>query len=241
MTADAGQGPGLAMPGKASAAHKGTTLTQDAASYDAWYESPRGRWIGTTEFALLAAALGAREGETLLDVGCGSGWFTRRFARQGLAVTGLDVRSDWLSFARAQPGPAGQWVAGDGRALPFADDTFDHVVSIAALCFISDERRAGAEIVRVTRRHFAIGWLNRTSLLYRAKGRHGGQGAYRGARWHDAREVKALFSGMAVRGISIRSAVFLPSAGPVARLAERILPRTLPLGALIVVCGEKRQ
>ncbi|WP_205736126.1 class I SAM-dependent methyltransferase [Acidiferrobacter sp. SPIII_3] len=241
MTADADQGPGLAMPGKTSGGHGGTALTEGAASYDAWYDSPRGRWIGTTEFELLAVALGAREGETLLDVGCGSGWFTRRFARRGLAVTGLDVRGDWLSFARAQPGPAGQWVAGDARALPFADEGFDHVVSIAALCFISDERRAVAEIVRVTRRRFAIGWLNRTSLLYRAKGREGGQGAYRGARWHDAGEVKALFSGMAVREVSIRSAVFLPSAGPVARLTERMLPQALPLGALIVACGEKRR
>ena len=241
MTADAGRRPSLAMPGKTPGMHEKTALTQDAASYDAWYDSPRGRWIGTTEFAQLATALDARACETLLDVGCGTGWFTRRFARRGLAVTGLDIRGAWLSFARAQPGPAAQWVAGDARALPFADAGFDHVVSIAALCFISDERQAVAEIVRVTRRRFAIGWLNRASLLYRAKGRHGGQGAYRGARWHDAGEVKALFSGMAVRELCIRSAVFLPSAGPVARLAERMLPRTLPLGALIVACGEKRR
>ncbi len=240
MTVDTGQGSGLARPGVAPGASSGAAALQDAAAYDAWYDSPRGRWIGTTEFEQLAMALDAREGETLLDVGCGSGWFTRRFARQGLAVTGLDIRGDWLSYARTQSGPAAQWVAGDARALPFADEGFDHVVSIAALCFISDERRAVAEIVRVTRRRFAIGWLNRASLLYRAKGRHGGQGAYRGARWRDASEVRALFSGMAVRDLGIRSAVFLPSAGPLARLAERMLPRALPLGALIVACGEKR-
>ena len=213
----------------------------DAASYNAWYDTPRGRWIGTTEFDRLAAALDMRAGETLLDVGCGTGWFTRQFARRGLAVTGLDIRADWLSFARAQPGPTSQWVAGDARALPFADERFDGVVSVAALCFVHDERQAVAEIVRVTRRRFAIGWLNRASLLFGAKGRNGGRGAYQGARWHDTGEVKALFSGMAVHELTVHSAVFLPSGGPVARLAERMLPRTLPLGALIVVSGEKRR
>ncbi len=38
-------------------------------------------------------------------------------------------------------------------------------MSIAALCFIADERKAVAEAVRVTRRNFAIGWLNRRSLV----------------------------------------------------------------------------
>lgn len=211
----------------------------DAASYDSWYESARGRWIGTTEFTRLAATLDARAGETLLDVGCGTGWFTRQFARQGLAATGLDVRADWLTFARDQSGPASQWVKGDAHALPFADEGFDYVVSVAALCFIADERRAVTEIVRVTRRRFAIGWLNRTSLLYRTKGRGRGQGAYQGARWHTADEIRALFSGIGVGDLTIHSAVFLPSARPVARLAEHLIPRTLPLGALLIAHGAK--
>ena len=212
----------------------------DAGSYDAWYESPRGRWVGAVEFRLIAARLEARTGETLLDVGCGTGWFTRRFAAQGMITTGFDIRSDWLAFARAKGGPAQQWVAGDAQALPFADESFDAVVSVAALCFMEDEREAVAEIVRVARRRFAIGWLNRASLLYRQKGRDGGRGAYRGARWHDAKEVRVLFSDSPVRDLSIRSAVFLPSGGPMARLAEHLLPGALPLGALIVATGEKR-
>jgi len=56
------------------------------AEYDAWYDSPRGRWIGETEFRLLQRLLALRPGETLLDVGCGSGWFTRRFAAAGKAA-----------------------------------------------------------------------------------------------------------------------------------------------------------
>ncbi len=212
----------------------------DAASYDAWYESARGQWVGATEYRLLAERLRAREGETLLDVGCGTGFFTRLLAAQGLRATGLDLRKDWLDFARSHGDPGSSWVAGDARALPFPDASFDRVASVAALCFVDDEPRAAAEIVRVTRGRFAVGLLNRTSLLYLQKGRHGGSGAYRGARWHDKNEARALFSGLPVRDLAVHSAIFMPSGGLVARAAEHLLPCALPLGALIVVSGERR-
>lgn len=211
----------------------------DPAGYDAWYATPRGRWIGETEYALAARALDARPGDSLLDVGCGTGWFSRRAAADGLAVTGLDPDPQSLDFARANGRPAQDWVRGDARALPFADASFDHVLSIAALCFIDDERQAVAECVRVARRRFAIGWLNRASLLYRQKGQGGGSGAYRGARWHTAAEVGALFAGLPVRHLRLRSAVFLPSASRPARCLEWGVPGVLPWGGLLLATGEK--
>lgn len=209
------------------------------ADYDAWYATPRGRWIGETEYALAARRLDARPGDSLLDVGCGTGWFSRRAAADGLIVTGLDPNPAWLDFARLHGSPASNWVEGDARALPFADASFDHVLSIAALCFIDDERQAVAECVRVTRRRFAIGWLNRASLLYRQKGQGGGSGAYRGARWHTAAEVRALFERLPVRHLRLRSAVFLPSASRSARCLERMVSGVLPWGGLLLATGEK--
>ena len=209
------------------------------ADYDAWYDTPRGRWVGDTEYALAARLLAPQAGDSLLDVGCGTGWFTRRAAADDLVATGLDPNPDWLDYARAHSSPALSWVEGDARALPFADASFDHVLSIAALCFVDDERQAVAESVRVARRRFAIGWLNRTSLLYRQKGRGGGSGAYRGARWHPAGEVRALFSGLPVRKLKLRSAIFLPSATPWARWLEQGVPSVLPWGGLLLATGEK--
>ncbi|MDT3707905.1 MAG: class I SAM-dependent methyltransferase [Thiobacillus sp.] len=209
------------------------------ANYDAWYSTPRGRWIGETEYALAARLLAARPGDSLLDVGCGTGWFSRRAADDGLAVTGLDPNAAWLEYARSHGRPALKWVEGDARALPFADASFDHVLSVAALCFAADERQAVAECVRVARRRFAVGWLNRASLLYLQKGRGGGSGAYRGARWHTAAEVRTLFAGLPVRHLRLRSAVFLPSASRPARCLERIVPGVLPWGGLLLATGEK--
>ena len=209
------------------------------ADYDAWYDTPRGRWIGETEYALAARLLAPRVGGSLLDVGCGTGWFTRRAAADDLVATGLDPDPVWLDYARVHSSPALSWVEGDARTLPFADASFDHVLSMAALCFVDDERRAVAEIVRVARRSFAIGWLNRSSLLYRDKGRRGGSGAYRGARWHTAYEVRALLSGLPVRNVKVQSAVFLPSGTRCARWLEHGLPTVLPWGGLLVLHGEK--
>lgn len=209
------------------------------ADYEAWYDTPRGHWIGETEYALAARSLAAQQGDSLLDIGCGTGWFTRRAAADGLVTTGLDPNAAWLDYARAHSSPALNWVEGDARDLPFADASFDHVLSIAALCFVDHERRAVAEAVRVSRRRFALSWLNQTSLLYWQKGRHGGSGAYRGARWQPPREVRALFSGLPVKNLVLRSAIYLPSGSGWARWVERAVPEGVPWGGLVLASGEK--
>ena len=207
----------------------------DPAAYDAWYDTRRGRWIGETEFKLARQLLAPLPGETALDVGCGTGWFTRRFAAAGMRLTGLDPNAAWLNYARIHSDPDIFWVEGDAQRLPFREQQFDYAVSIAALCFIDDERTPLAEIVRVTRRRFAVGWLNRGSLLYREKA---GQGAYAGARWHTATEVRALFEGLPVSNLIIRSTVFIPAGGFVARVTERVLSSRFPVGALLIAAGE---
>ena len=207
-------------------------------AYDAWYDSPRGRWIGDVEFELLCRHLDMRPGASLLDVGCGSGWFTRRFAAAGLDVTGLDVDADALDFARHRSDQAIAYVAGDGRCLPFPDQSFDQVISITALCFVDDWPRAMAEIVRVTRRRFVLGLLNRHSLLWLDKGRNGGKGAYQGAHWHSQRELDEALKALPVEQVHFSTAIVLPSATGVARAVERALPNSLPWGAFLVVSGD---
>ena len=212
----------------------------DSVSYDRWYDTPKGRWTGEMEYRLLSRELRALPGESLLDAGCGTGWFSRRFFRDGLRVTGVDRNMDWLAFAR-EKGPEGlSWIGGDLRALPFRDRRFDRVVSVAALCFVGDERKAVREIVRVTNRRFAIGWLNRNSLLYARKGRNGGAGSWRGARWHRPEEIHALFDGLPVEALEFHSCVFLPSGSFGARTAEAILPPSWLRGSLIVASGKRR-
>jgi SAM-dependent methyltransferase len=206
--------------------------------YDAWYDSPRGRWIGDVEFELLCRHLDTTAGTSLLDVGCGGGWFTRRFAAAGLDVTGVDVDANALDFARQRSGPGVSYVEGDARRLPFTDQSFDQVVSITALCFVDDWPRALAEIVRVTRRRFVFGLLNRHSLLWLDKGRSGGKGAYQGAHWHTRSELDVALKQLPVEHVKFSTAVFLPSGKEFAQAVERALPNSLPWGAFLVVSGD---
>lgn len=208
-----------------------------AARYDAWYRTPRGAWIGEREFNLLHRALAPRPGETLLDVGCGTGYFTRLFAqRTGVQVVGLDPNLDWLAFARDAGTPA--CVAGRAERLPFRDASFDLSIAVTSLCFIRAQAEALREIVRVTRRRLALGLLNRRSLLYLQKGRGGGAGAYRGAHWHTAAEVRALFAPMPVRDLRLENAIFLPGGGPIARTVERALPERVLLGGFLLAVAD---
>ena len=206
--------------------------------YDAWYDTPRGRWIGNTEYDLVRSLLALQPGDTVLDVGCGTGWFTRRVAGEGAQMVGLDRDAEVLAFARAHSAGCLSYVHGDATALPFAVATFDAVLSVTALCFVEQWPRALAEIVRVSRRRFVLGLLNRHSLLWLDKGRHGGSGAYQCAHWHTRTEIGKVLRRLPVCHVQCRYGVFLPSGSEVSRALERSLPSGLPLGSFVAVAGD---
>lgn len=206
----------------------------DPAAYDAWYEAPRGAWIAAAEWRLLWALLGARPGETVLDAGAGTGRFTARLAGAGLVVTALDPDRAALGFARDR-GRGAAWARGDAAALPFADGAFDHAVAMLSLCFVAEPEAALAELLRVARRGAVLGLLNRRSLLCRARC---GRGGYRGARW-DAPADARRWAARAGARARVRTAVFLPGGGPVARAAEPLIPARLPWGGFLAVRVER--
>jgi SAM-dependent methyltransferase len=92
-------------------------------------------------------------GRTLLDVGTGSGGNVAiPAAQRGASVTGLDPTPELLVHARrraAETGVEVEWVEGDAQDLPFADESFDLVVSTFGAMFAPDHARAAAELVRV--------------------------------------------------------------------------------------------
>lgn len=67
-----------------------------------------------------------REGQSFLDIGCGTGAFTGRLARLSLEGVGLDLSRGNLDVA-CRHLPAVSFVAGDTELLPFADNSFDVV------------------------------------------------------------------------------------------------------------------
>ena len=210
------------------------------ADYDDWYDTPRGRWIGNCEFDLLAHLLDARPGDTLLDVGCGTGYFSRRFVREaGLNVTGCDHSPEMLRVA-SDKSPDVPFAVADAMCLPFADDAFDHVIAVTSLCFVADEGLALSEMVRVARQRVVLGLLNRHSLLHRQKGQRK-DSAYTGARWHTPAEARAILNHARISEIRAASAIFLPSGNSLARAVEAALPSSCLTGGFLAIAGEARR
>lgn len=177
--------------------------------YDAWYEAPRGRWIGGQEWNMLRTALEFHPGESALEVGCGTGWFTRRAAAEGARIIGLDLDENALGFSRQHSPGVPQFLRGDATRLPFGDHSFDKVMSVTALCFVRDWAGALEEIVRVSRHGFARGLLNRKSLLWLQKGRLGNPGAYQGAHWHTATGIARTLRSLPVTDVRYSFGIYL--------------------------------
>jgi SAM-dependent methyltransferase len=116
---------------------------QVAAQYDATFAR------ATTPFieALLDAA-GITAGTTMLDVCCGTGLVTAAAAGRGARVVGLDFSPAMLNEAR-RAYPQLQFDEGDAETLPYADRSFDAVVSNFGVHHVPDPGKPIAEAYRV--------------------------------------------------------------------------------------------
>ncbi|XLY87750.1 malonyl-ACP O-methyltransferase BioC [Ectopseudomonas mendocina] len=133
-----------ALPDKRQVA---ASFSRAAESYDSVAELQR--TVGMQLLARLPASLQPRR---WLDLGCGTGHFTRALAEryaqgEGLAV---DIAEGMLRHARPQGGAA-HFIAGDAEALPLQNDSVDLLFSSLALQWCGDFPRVLSEAQRVLR------------------------------------------------------------------------------------------
>ncbi|MFA1609797.1 class I SAM-dependent methyltransferase [Halobellus rubicundus] len=127
------------------------------AEFDAWAADGRDRGMEerhwhTAKHAL--ARMPVEPGDTILDLGCGSGYAGRalRETQDAGRVYGLDGSPEMVRNARSYTDdPDVAYVVGDFDALPFADGSIDHVWSMEAFYYAADPHHTLEEVRRVLR------------------------------------------------------------------------------------------
>lgn len=164
------------------------TLTLDALT--AVKEKQHATWssgdyavIGTTLQLMgeqLCEAVDVSAGWKVLDVAAGNGNAALAAARRGCEVVATDYVEGLLGRARRRADADGLTLTtkvADAEDLPFADGTFDAVLSTVGVMFTPDPRRAAGQLVRVVRPGGRIGLANWTpegfvGQMFRIVGQH---------------------------------------------------------------------
>ena len=113
----------------------------------------------------LCEALDLRAGRKVLDVAAGNGMVSLAAARRWCEVVSTDYVPSLLERGRARASAEGltiEFREADAEALPFADGTFDTVVSTFGVMFTPNQDRAAAELLRVCKSGGKIGLANWT-------------------------------------------------------------------------------
>jgi SAM-dependent methyltransferase len=115
--------------------------------------SAYGGFAGATRLFVpaLVQAAGAKPGARLLDLACGTGVAAQAAADAGARVTGVDFSPAMLATARSLH-PDLDFHSGDAEALPFAEASFDAVISNFGIHHVERPERAIAEARRVLTR-----------------------------------------------------------------------------------------
>lgn len=126
----------------------------------------------------LVEACGIGPGMDVLDVASGTGNAAIPAAQAGATVTASDLTPELFEAGRARADAAGvtlEWAEADAENLPFADQSFDVVMSSIGAMFAPRHQAVADELIRVCKPGGTIGMLNWTpegqiGALFRAMG-----------------------------------------------------------------------
>lgn len=98
----------------------------------------------------LETILSGVQNKAILDLGCGEGRYSRTLKNKGAMVTGIDPVPKFIEYARSLDSES-RYVEGTAESLPFADGSFDIVLSYLSFVDIVDLKTTASEITRVLR------------------------------------------------------------------------------------------
>ncbi len=139
-----------------------------AKEYDRWYRTSEGRIHDLLQKAdVLSLLFPPQDHESLLDVGCGTGHWSKFFAALGYRVVGVDISQKMIEAADSQDTSDCIFQVSDACCLPFEERSFDIVTAMATLEFVSDVLCALQEMFRCVKENGRVlaGTLNRLAPI----------------------------------------------------------------------------
>jgi ubiquinone/menaquinone biosynthesis C-methylase UbiE len=168
--------------------------------------------IGTTLQIVgerVCEAIDIRAGEAVLDIAAGNGNATLAAARQFAKVTSTDYVGALLERGRQRAAAEHldvMFIEADAEALPFADNSYDAVLSTFGVMFAPNQDRAASEMSRVVRSGGRIGLANWTpegfiGQLFKIIGKHVAPpaGVKSPALWGTEARLAELFTGHLIK------------------------------------------
>ena len=166
----------------------------------------------------LCESLDLRSGATVLDVAAGNGNASLAAARRWCDVTSTDYVASLLDSGKARAVAEGlpiTFEVADAEKLPFADASFDVVVSTFGVMFTPDQPQAAKEMLRVCRPGGKIGLANWTpdsfiGQLFKTIGRYvpPAPGVLSPSLWGTQARIEELF-GSGARAFSTTTREFV--------------------------------
>ncbi len=137
--------------------------------YDKWFETRLGRYVDSCEKRVTYELARPKEGEKVLDIGCGTSIYLLDLCDAGLFTYGIDISKKMLEIGRKKAKDRGKeltLICADAHNLPFKDETFDLVLSTTSFEFFKDPKKAFTEMKRVSRKsgRIVVGVLNKWSI-----------------------------------------------------------------------------
>ena len=86
---------------------------------------------------------------TVVDLGCGTGYFTPKLQHSSNHVVGIDLSEGMIAYAREHRQGDINWVVADAEILPFADNSVDLIFSSLAIQWCNSYRQLFTELFRV--------------------------------------------------------------------------------------------
>ena len=137
---------------------------KEAIAYEQWFKKPESQIAFELETRLMRTLLQPVRGESVLDIGCGTGAGLLAFLEMGLLVTGLDPSTYMLDIAAQNVTNRADLYRGYAEDLPFDDNSFNYACLFTTLEFVDDPQKALEEACRVAKDRIFIGVLNRYAI-----------------------------------------------------------------------------